>query len=70
MYHAAQHKQESVHEAAVVIVKAVLSRCSRGQVRQFHRSILNAVVGITEQSRKAVVAHMIAQLVLKKLCSA
>jgi hypothetical protein len=67
MYHAAHHKQEGVHEAAIVIVKAVLSRCSCTQARQFHRSMRDALVGITEQARKAVVALMAAQLVFNEL---
>lgn len=67
MYHAAQHKQESVHETALVIVKAILSRYPRMQARQFHRSMMNALVGVKEQARKAVLAQMCAQFVLKKL---
>lgn len=67
MYHAAQHKQDSVHEAALALVKAVLSKCPRLQARQFHKSMMNALVGVKEQVRKAVLVQMCAQLVLKKL---
>lgn len=66
MYHAAQHKHDGVHEAALAIVRSVLERSSRAQVQQFHRSMMNALVGVKENARKAVLAQMCAHLVLKK----
>lgn len=66
MYHAAQHKQEEVHESALAIAKLLLERCPRAQARQFHRSMMHALVGVKETARKAVLVQMCAQLVFRK----
>ena len=67
MYHAAHHKNKYIQEAVLAMVEATLAGCPEALAQRFHRSMMHAVADVKELPRKAVLARMCHQLVLKTL---